>query len=198
MKRFSWLVATAATLAGPAIVRAAEEHHEAAAATPTPFAGTIAQSIAAIIVFLVVFFVLKQKAWGPILKGLSDREEKIRRDIEEAEAARARAEATQKEYQAQLATAEQKVRELLAKATADAEQVAATIRTQAQKDAQETKENALRDIDSARRSAVREVHEQAAVLATNVASKILRRNLNPDDQRDLVASSLEQLQTIKG
>src|SRR5688500_6443638 len=173
---------------------AAEEHHEAGA--PTPFAGTIAQSIAAIVVFLVVFWVLKSKAWGPILKGLQDREEKIRRDIEEAEAARARSEATLREYQQQLSTAEAKVREILAKANADAEQIAANVRTRAQQEAQEIKESATRDIDSARRAAVRQVHEQAATLATNVAEKILRRNLNADDQRDLVATSLEQLQTI--
>ena len=201
MNRFSWLAGSAIALAGPVVAMAADAAHEGgehAAAPSSPFAGTIAQSLAAIIVFLVVFYVLKQKAWGPILKGLTDREEKIRRDIEEAEAARARAESTQRDYQAQLATAEQKVRELLTKATADAEQVANTIRTQAQQEAQVTKENALRDIDSARRAAVREVHEQAATLATNVAAKILRRNLNADDQRDLVASSLDQLQTIKG
>ena len=174
---------------------AAEGDH---GATPTPFAGTIAQSIAAIVVFLVVFAVLKQKAWGPILKGLSDREDKIRRDIEEAEAARARSEATLKEYQAQLATAEQKVRDLLAKANADAELIAAGVRTRAQQEAEETKERATREIDAARKDAVRQVHEQAALLATSVAEKILRRSLNPQDQRDLVAASLDELHMVKG
>jgi F-type H+-transporting ATPase subunit b len=151
-----------------------------------------------LIVFLALVVVLGKFAWGPISEGLRAREEKIRRDIEEAEAARARSEAALKEYQAQLATAEAKVRELLGKATADAEQIATGIKMQAQKDAEETRERTTREIDSARRDAVRQVHEQAAVLATNVAEKILRRNLNPDDQRDLVASSLDQLETIKG
>ena len=45
--------------------------------------------------------------------------------------------------------------------------------------------------------AIRQVHEQAAVLSTRIAEKILRRNLNPDDQRELVRESLEQLQTVK-
>ena len=173
---------------------AGDGHAEAA---PTPFAGTIAQSIAAIVVFLVVFAVLKQKAWGPMIKGLSDRENKIRRDIEEAEAARARSEATLREYQAQLATAEQKVRDLLAKATADAEQIATNVRARTQQEAEETKDKATREIDTARRDAVRQVHEQAAILATNVAEKILRRSLNAEDQRDLVAASLDELQLVK-
>ena len=198
------VIAALLALAVPVLAFAAEEAHNASAAeaaheagSPTPFAGTIAQSIAAIIVFLVVFWVLKSKAWGPMLKGLQDREDKIRRDIEEAEAARARSEATLREYQQQLSTAEAKVREMLAKAGADAEQIAANVRTRSQQEAQEIKESATRDIDSARRAAVRQVHEQAATLATNVAAKILRRSLNPDDQRDLVASSLEEMETIK-
>ena len=153
--------------------------------------------ITTLIVFLGLVVLLGKFAWGPIAKGLQDREDKIRRDIEEAEAARARAEATQREYAQQLATAEAKVRELLAKANADAEQIATTIRTRAQQEAQEAKENATREIGNAQRDAVRQVHEQAAVLSTRIAEKILRRNLNPDDQRDLVAASLDQVETIK-
>ena len=155
-------------------------------------------AITTLIVFLVLVAVLGKFAWGPIATGLKAREDKIRQDIAEAEAARARSEATLREYQAQLATAEQKVRDLLAKANADAEQIATGIRMRAQQDAEETKEKATREIDAARRDAVRQVHEQAAVLATSVAEKILRRNLNPDDQRDLVAASLDQLQTVRG
>jgi F-type H+-transporting ATPase subunit b len=153
--------------------------------------------ITTLIVFLGLVVILGKFAWGPIVKGLEERENKIRRDIEEAEAARAKAEATQREYAAQLATAEAKVRELLAKATADAEQVSQSIRTRAQQEAQEAKENATKEIHSAQRDAIRQVHEQAAVLSTRIAEKILRRNLNADDQRELVRESLEQLQTVK-
>lgn len=179
----------------------AESQHHEAEESPQLLSGAKESMITALttlIVFGALVVILGKTAWGPIAKGLQDREDKIRHDIEEAEAARARAEATQKEYAAQLATAEQKVRELLAKATADAETVAANIRMQADKEAAEKKEAALRDIDVARREAVRQVGEQAAMLATNVAEKILRRNLNVDDQRDLVAASLDQLQTVKG
>ena len=45
------------------------------------------------------------------------------------------------------------------------------------------------------KNAVADIHRQAAELSTAIAEKILRRNLNADDQRDLVNSSLEQLQT---
>jgi F-type H+-transporting ATPase subunit b len=176
------------------------KQHEGVEETPQLLTGWRESFITAattLIVFILLVVVLGKYAWGPIAKGLQDREDKIRRDIEEAEAARARAEATQRDYAAQLATAEAKVRELLAKANVDAEQIAQSVRTRAQQEAQDIKENATKEIHSAEREAIRHVHEQAAVLSTRIAEKILRRNLSVDDQRELVQESLEQLQTVK-
>jgi F-type H+-transporting ATPase subunit b len=149
-----------------------------------------------IIVFIVLLVVLGKYAWAPILTGLKNREDKIRKDIADAEATRARAEATLRDYTAQLATAEQKVRDMLNKAATDAEKLAAGIRTHAQQEAEETKERALKDIESARVQAVAQVYEQAADLATRVAEKILRRELKPEDQRDLVDRSLEKVSGV--
>lgn len=159
---------------------------------------TIMSAVWVLVIFIALLAILYPTAWKNVLAGLKAREERIRKDIADAEAARTRAEATLKEYNSQLAAAESRVRDMLAKATAEGEQIAAGIRTRAQQEAEETKERALRDIDAARDQAVSQVHEQAAVLATSVAEKILRRNLNPDDQRDLVAQSLDQLRTVGG
>jgi len=150
-----------------------------------------------IVVFAILVAVLGKYAWAPIVSGLREREEKIRREISDAEAARNRAEETLKEYNARLATAEQQVRDLLAKAGADAERIATNLKMQAQQESEEIKERANREIDQARKNAVADIYRQAADLSTGIAEKILRRNLNSDDQRDLVNSSLEQLQTAE-
>jgi F-type H+-transporting ATPase subunit b len=156
----------------------------------------IITGVATIVIFILLVAVLGKYAWGPILAGLKAREEKIRKDIAAAEEARARAEATLRQYNDQLATAEQKVRDLLTKATADAEKLAGSIRTRGQQEAEEIKERAMRDIDAAREQALSEIYQQTADLATRVAEKILRRNLNADDQRGLVNESLQELQTV--
>jgi F-type H+-transporting ATPase subunit b len=149
-----------------------------------------------LIIFIVLLAVLYPTAWKNVLAGLKAREERIRKDIAEAEAARVRAEATLKEYNTQLAAAETRVRDMLSKATADGETIAAGIRTRAQQEAEETKDRALRDIEAARGQAVAELQAQAAVLATAVAEKILRRSLNADDQRDLVNQSLGEISAV--
>ena len=157
---------------------------------------SIFQALWVIAIFLIMLAILYPTAWKNVLAGLKAREQRIRTDIADAEAARLKAESTLKEYNTQLATAEQKVRELITGAQADAERIAAQIRLRGEQEAQEAKERATREIDAARRQALSEIYEQTAQLATNVAEKILRRNLNADDQRDLVARSLDQVQNL--
>jgi F-type H+-transporting ATPase subunit b len=163
----------------------------------TPNQGLIT-AVTTLIVFCALLAILGKFAWGPIASGLQAREDKIRKDIADAEAARKRAEETLGQYNQQLATAERQVRDILAKAGADAEKIATSMKMQAQQEAEEIKERATRDIENARKQALNDIYAQAAELSTNIASKILRRNLNADDQRDLVNSSLEQLQTVGG
>lgn len=153
-------------------------------------------AVTTLVIFAMLVAVLGKFAWGPIADGLKKREERIRKDIAEAEAARLKAEQTLREYQKQLATAEETVRGMIAKAVQDGEKVAAEIRNKSQKDAEEAKERAKLEIESAGKQAVAEIYEKAADLSTSIAAKILRRSLSADDQRDLVAQTLEQMQAV--
>jgi F-type H+-transporting ATPase subunit b len=149
-----------------------------------------------LVVFVFVAIILYKTAWKNVLAGLKAREDRIRSAIADADSARAKGEATLKEYSAQLATAEAQVRELLSKATIEAEKIAAGIRMHAQQEAEEIKEKAMKEIESSKTAALSEIYEQTAQLATSVAEKILRRNLNADDQRDLVSKSLDELAAL--
>jgi F-type H+-transporting ATPase subunit b len=202
------LIASAAEPAHPGA--AGEAGHEAADAhaagggehaepqlLPPPGPAQVITAATTLLIFIILLAVLGKFAWGPIVAGLRQREEKIRRDIADAEAARARAEQTLREYTERLQGAENRIREMMAKAQADADRAAAGIRARGQEEAEAAKERALREIDTAREQAVGEVYQQAATLSTSIAEKILRRELRPEDQRDLVNRSLEQLQAAK-
>lgn len=187
-------LATLFVLATPLMALAAEggAHAEKAGLPPTVNQGLMT-AILTLVIFVALLLILTKAAWGPISKGLSEREAKIRRDIEEAEAARKAAIAQQAEYQAQLAKAGDEVRSIIDKAQADAQAAATRIKMQAQQEAEEAKERALRDIEASRLAALAEIKTQAAEISTSIAEKILRRNLNVDDQRELVNSALSQL-----
>ena len=195
----AFLAATALPLVARAVEEthgAAAEAHSAGAHVPPTINEGLVTAFVTLIVFVILLIVLTKAAFGPISKGLAEREAKIRRDIQEAERARAAADAANRDYQAQLAKAGDEVRAILDKAQADAQAVATRIKMQAQAEAEEAKERALKDIDASRRAAVAEIHEHAATLSTTIAEKILKRNLNADDQRELVRQSLEQLGSL--
>jgi F-type H+-transporting ATPase subunit b len=147
-------------------------------------------------IFLVVAIILYKTAWKNVLVGLKAREDRIRKDIAEAESARVKAEDTLRQYDAKLGEAEQKVRAILNQAATDAEKIATSIRMKAQQDVEEAKEHATKEIEAAKQTALTEIYEQTANLATSIAEKIIRRNLNADDQRELVKQSLQQLKNV--
>jgi F-type H+-transporting ATPase subunit b len=150
-----------------------------------------------LVIFLGVVILLYKTAWKNVLAGLKAREDRIRSAITDADAARVKGEETLKEYNTQLGTAAAQVRELLSQATMDAEKIAAGIKMRAQQEAEEIKEKAMKEIESGKKQALTEIYEQTANLSTSIAEKILKRNLNADDQRDLVSQSLEQLQSVQ-
>jgi F-type H+-transporting ATPase subunit b len=176
----------------------AEAAEQSAPLLPDPTSReTYIEALWTVIIFVVLLAVLYPTAWKSVLAGLKKREERIRSDIAEAESARAKAEATLKEFNDRLATAEQRTREMLSQAAADGEKIATSIRMKAQTEAEEIKERATREIEATRDAALREIYEKTAELATSVAEKIIRRNLNASDQQDLVRQSLDQLQAVK-
>jgi F-type H+-transporting ATPase subunit b len=182
---------------GAAAPHGEHDAHKAPPLLPDPFDRTVQlQALWVVIIFVVLLAILYKTAWKNILIGLKKREERIRQDIKDAEDARKRAEATLKQYNEQLAAAEGKVREMIAKATVDGERIATTIRMQAQNDAEEIKERTARDLEAARKQAVAEFREFAATIATKAAEQILCRTLNEQDQRDLVNRSLDQLENV--
>ncbi len=163
---------------------------------PNVFAGSIAQSIAAAVVFLILFFILYKKAWGPILSGLQDRETKIKGDLEQAEKAATEAKQTLELYKEQLASAQEEAKRVIDQARSDAQKIAGQLRSDAESEIRTLRERATADIAAAKESAVNEIYNQTANLATSIAGRILRREINESDQEQLVRESLAELGNV--
>jgi F-type H+-transporting ATPase subunit b len=157
------------------------------------FAGTVAQSIAAVIVFLLLFAFLYRKAWGPILTGLQEREAKIKGDLEQAEAASKKAAATLADYQKQLATAREESARIMENGRREAEKTAVRLQSETQNEIDAMKKRAAAEINYAKEQALADIFAQAATLGSDIAGKILRREINPADQQRLVQESLATL-----
>jgi len=182
-------------IVGPRIVGAAAEEH--AQETATPFAGTIIQSVAAIIVFAILVVVLKKLAWGPILKGLQDREGRIRADLQEAEQAARRAQETLEQYRRQLSEANQKAAGILDEARREGQGVAQKIQDQARAEIEALRKKTAGEIQFAKETALQEIYAQAATLGTQLAGRVLHREIRPEDHQHLVEQVVEEFKATE-
>ena len=93
----------------------------ALAAEESPGLMTVAYDLTiwSIVIFILLFLVLRKFAWGPILEGLQKREHSIENAIEEAKKVREEMAKQQAEFQRQLADANQQIPKLLEEARRD-------------------------------------------------------------------------------
>ncbi len=153
-------------------------------------------AITAMVVFLLAFGFLYIKVWPKILQGLDDRDQKIRQEIANAEAAREKANAALAEYEKELASARHEANELIAQARADAKAVAKDLRDRNEVELVEMKQRATRDIEAAKTAAINELYTQAAMLSADIAAKVLSREMTAEDQQRLINQSLEELSSV--
>jgi F-type H+-transporting ATPase subunit b len=149
-----------------------------------------------IVIFVILFLVLRKWAWGPILEGLKKREASIESAIEEARHAREEMAKQQAAFQKQLDEANQQIPRLMEEARRDADRLKEEMRAAANADIQTERQRLHREIDMARDQALQEIWNQAANLATVISAQAIRRSLTPDDHRRLVDDALREVEQI--
>jgi F-type H+-transporting ATPase subunit b len=184
-----------ATLAMPVIAPVALGADAEAGASPMSF--ELLQYLFTIITFLIVLAILGKVVWPKILGALDERQNKIRAEIQAAEDARKQAAAALERYEKSLAEARAEAQQLIEKTKAEQSTLAADLRAKADAELTLLRERAQRDIEAAKKQAVSEIYAQAASLATDLAAKILKREINAADQRRLVDESLGQLESTR-
>ena len=186
MKRALFMLAGLA-MAVP--VLAAEAEHEA----PSLFAGDLGNSFWTLLIFVVVLVVLGKFAWGPILATLQARESFIHDALAKAKADRDAAEARLREYEERLAQARAEASGIVDEGRRDAIVVKQRIEEDAKREAEKMIERAKREIQIATETATKELYQVAARLATDMAGKVIGREIGPQDHERLIAESLEGL-----
>ncbi|GEM_PF-237409 len=148
------------------------------------------------VVFVVLMVVLWKFAWGPIAAALDKREQQIAEHLASAEKHHEEAKALLEQYKQQLAAAEQEVQRMLGAGREEAERLAAEIIAKAQAEAEALHRRRLAELEEARREALHELGSHAAELAVELASRILRSQLDPQSHHRLMEVALEQLATV--
>ena len=143
--------------------------------------------------FILLIFLVKKFAWGNITSILDARAEKITNDIDQAEAARKKAEELAAKREEELAGSRQEATTILETAKETAEKNKAHILSEANQEALRLKEKAQLEISQNKEEAMNSIKGDVADLTVNLAGKLLSQQLDSEGHRQLIDRYLNEL-----
>ena len=146
-----------------------------------------------IVTFLIVLFILKWKAWGPLMSALDKREEDIKNALLEADRAKENAEKASQDYEELIKKAHSESQQIISNSKTAGEKVKNEIESAAKEKAEEMIEKAKIQIESESQKAIQEIKSSVVDLSIEAAGKILEKNLDSEDNRKLVDQTLDSM-----
>ena len=146
-----------------------------------------------LVIFVLVFLVLKTFAFGPITKAVNDREQALLDAIAAAKKDRDDAAALLAEHRKKIEEARNEAQRFIAEGRAQAEKMKADMLEATHTQQAELLERAHRDIDAEKTKAIDELRREAIDLALAGASKVIEKNLDDVQNRKLVESYLSSI-----
>jgi len=158
-----------------------------------PFAGDIGVALWTLVIFGVVVLSLGKFAWGPILAALKGREDFIHDSLDQAKREREEAQTLLADYTRQVAAAKEEATAIVDESRRDAENLRQKIEGDARAESQAMLERAKREIGLAAESAIKELYDVSGKLATDIASRIIRKEVDQAEHERLISESIEEL-----
>ena len=149
--------------------------------------------IAQICNLFIQLFVFKKFFWDKILAILDQRREAADKEITDAQAAHAEADAIKATYEQNMKEAKEKAEGILLNAQKTATLRSEEIISQAQQQAAQIKSKASSDIEMEKKKAINDAKNEISGLAMAIAGKVVERELNTDDQSGLIDRFIEEL-----
>jgi F-type H+-transporting ATPase subunit b len=149
------------------------------------------------LVFGVLFVLLKKYAWPAILTMTEQREQTIRRHLEEAEQAHAKAQALLAEQQKLLGESRTQAQAIMAeaKSAAEKERAAAVLKTREEQD--QLLARARREIAAEGEKARQELRREAVDLSLAAASKLIGERLGAEADKKIVIDYIASLESSR-
>lgn len=151
--------------------------------------------IVQLVAFLVVFWTLKHYAWGPLLKALEARRQKIRSDFDSIDVARKEIDALKTEYSGHLQKIEEEARVKLQEAIEDGRRIARDLQDKARAEAQETFEKAKENLNLEIAKARIELKREIATLSIQIAEKVINEKAGDSAQHERVMAMIDEIGT---
>ena len=147
--------------------------------------------------FIVLMLFLKHFAWGPILKVMKDRADKIENNIKSADRDRADAAEMKKEYETKLADARNRAQEIVDAASQRADQESRSKKDATLQECEQMKEQARAQIQVDFDEAALKMKGQVVTLSLLAAQKLLGHKMDADADAQFVSQFIDSLDKEK-
>ena len=146
-----------------------------------------------IVTFLIVLFILKVKAWKPLMDALETREKNIKEALLSAENARKEAEKVSSDYEASIKKAQAESQKIISASKETANKIKQGIEKDASIKAESMLNDAKTQINAEKDKAINDIKNIAVDLSIQVASKVIEKNLDDDDNRKLIKDAIKEI-----
>ena len=143
--------------------------------------------------FLLLVYLLKKFAWGPIIGALEKREAQIENDKQTAANARKSAEVLKKELDERLAQITSEAAQKMAAAVKTGETQRDQLLAQAKEQAEHLLEQAKTQIEAQKNKALDDVRAQIASISLLAASRVVQRQVTDDTADQIVENVLKEV-----
>lgn len=152
--------------------------------------GTI---LAQMLNFFILVWLLARFAYKPLLAIMIERKERIAKDLEAAEQARAEAEKFKADYAAQIANARIEAQQIVEKAVQEAENTTREQLSTAREQIEQEKNRARQDIAIERDRAMNSLRNEVVSLSVAMAGKVVAKDMNSETNTKLIEDAIRQL-----
>lgn len=145
---------------------------------------------------LIIFLIFKFFLFKPVGKVLDKRKEMAAAAIKDAEEAKAKAEAAEKEYNDRLANAKEQAAEIVKQATVRAQKREEEIINEANQKAADIRAKAEENIERDKQRALNEVKDQISELVVLAAGKVVEKEISASDNEEIISKFLSEVGTV--
>jgi len=150
-----------------------------------------------ILTFLILLGLLAKFAWKPLIEALDNRQQSIRKALDDARKAKQDLEGIHAESAKLLAQARNEAAEIVSRSRSDADRFREEMKEKARTEATTMLRNAERQIELETTRALQQIRQEAVDLSVGIASKILQRNVSREDNERLIEETFKQLEATR-
>ena len=143
--------------------------------------------------FLVLLGLMMWKGFPAVKRIMNERSEKIASDLDQADQAKADAQAVKTQYEAELADAKSEASRIIDEARQQAESLRSDLQERAESDIAEMRSQAAADLEAARERAMSDLQAEVADIVVGAAERVVEANLDAEAQTRLIENYIDQV-----